>query len=334
MKQMRRSRLFFLGFCILTACKFGNQQQSNSTLVVKVPVFNEDTAFASIEKQVSFGPRVPNTPAHKACAEYLVSKLKSFSDHVFVQEAVVTAFDGTKLNCKNVIASFYPEKKQRIMICTHWDARPFADQDTKDTDKPIDAANDGGSGVGVIMELARHLKVAEPSVGVDFILFDAEDYGQPENVKKTSPGEDTYCLGTQYWAKNPPVPNYRPMYGILLDMVGGKDATFTMEGVSMLYASSIVQKVWDAGNRIGYSDYFLYKKTPEITDDHLYINQIANIPTIDIIHYDESSPSHIFPVTWHTHADNLSNIDKKTLKAVGQTLLEVIFKEEITTNQQ
>jgi Zn-dependent M28 family amino/carboxypeptidase len=314
-------------FSLLISCS-GNKNNSDNTDSTKVvsnvniPDFNADSAYSYVDKQVAFGSRVPNTAAHEKCAEYLVSKLESYSKNVIVQSTKVKAFNGKVLNIKNIIASYSPETSNRIFICAHWDSRPFADQDEDEENynKPIPGANDGASGVGVIIELARLFSKNPPPIGIDLILFDAEDYGDSET-------EDSYCLGSQYWSKNPHVKEYYAKYGILLDMVGAKDATFTMEEVSMKYAPDIMRKVWDIAVRAGYSDFFLYSKTSGVTDDHLYINELANIPTIDIIHRDSSTPTGFYKF-WHTMDDDMAGIDKNTLKAVGQTLLTVIFEEQ------
>ena len=211
------------------------------------------------------------------------------------------------------------------MLCAHWDTRPFADQDSLRSNEPIDGANDGGSGVGVLLEIARLLKSTPPNIGVDIILFDTEDQGRPEY--DTRPGEEhTYCLGSRYWGNNPHEDGYAPAYGILLDMVGAKNATFAMEGVSMMNAGVQTQKVWDTANQLGYGKHFIYKKTRPITDDHTYINLLTDIPTMDIIQY-ESTTTTNFGEFWHTHLDSLPIIDKSTLKAVGQTVVQVIYNE-------
>ncbi len=291
--------------------------------VVPTPDFNQDSAFQFVKKQVEFGPRVPNSAAHAKCADYLVAKFKEYKADVIVQQADAKAFDGKVLKMKNIIAQWQPEKQNRIMLCAHWDTRPFADQDKTDINKPIDGANDGGSGVGVLLEIGRQLAVLQPNIGVDIILFDAEDYGQPDGGMQQEQ-QNSYCLGSQYWATNKHKQDYFPRYAILLDMVGAKNATFTMEGGSMHYASNVVKKVWDTALRLGYSSYFVYDQTNPITDDHFYLNTLAEIPSIDIIHYDPATKYHFAPV-WHTHNDNIENIDPKTLKAVGQTLLEVVY---------
>ena len=293
---------------------------------VVAPHFNADSAYAYIKKQVDFGPRVPNTKAHAQTAEYLSNKLKSFNFNVIIQEGKVTAFDNTVLNFKNIIAEYKPELKERVLLFAHWDTRPFADQDTKDRSKPIDGANDGGSGVGVLLEIARQISLQPPAIGVDIILFDAEDYGQPDGTMMERKS-DTYALGSQFWSKQPHKPGYKARFGILLDMVGAKDAIFTQEATSVYYAPMIVEKIWNTAESLGYGGYFIDKKTPGITDDHNYVNVNAGIPSVDIIQYDPETESK-FGSYWHTHKDNMDIIDKNTLKAVGQTVLEVVYQEK------
>ena len=308
--------------------KTDNNDNKDTVIInVNVPQFNEDSAYYFVEKQVSFGPRVNNSKQHAECAAYLESKFKEYTDNVIIQKARVRAYDGTALNISNIIASFNPEMEKRIFLSSHWDSRHIADNDPNPefSKKPIDGANDGASGVGVLMEIARILSKNKCKIGVDLILFDAEDYGQPQ--KSDLPEKpDTWALGSQHWAKNPHKPNYTAKYGILLDMVGAKNATFLKEGYSREYAPDIVDKVWNITEKLGYSAYFINKETSSITDDHYYVNTITNIPTIDIIHYDNSTSSG-FPAHWHTHNDTMENISRETLKAVGQTLLTVIFEE-------
>lgn len=318
---------------LISSCGNGtnNDNKNTDSLTTKninIPDFNSDSAYNYIAKQVEFGPRVPNSIAHKKCAAYLIEMLKKYCDTVYVQEAKVKAFDGKMLEMKNIIGSIKPDINNRIFISSHWDSRPFADHDpdVKNQKDPVPAANDGASGVGVIIELARLLHSNQPPIGIDFILFDTEDYGQPE-VSDYPEQPDSWCLGSQYWSKNPHVKKYYAKYGILLDMVGAENATFYKEGVSMQYAPDIVKKVWDAASGIGYSDYFLFTESGELIDDHKYINEIAQIPTIDIIHRDADSKSGFYKY-WHTTKDDMAGINKNTLKAVGQTLLKVIFEED------
>ena len=293
---------------------------------VQTPVFNQDSAYQFIQNQVDFGPRVPNTEAHTQCAIWMENKLKNYGATTLVQEAVVTAFNGDKLNMKNIIAQFSPEKSKRVMLFAHWDTRPVADKDTERKSEPIDGANDGGSGVGVLLEMARQFSLKEPTIGVDIILFDAEDYGTFEG--SISSMQDSWCLGSQYWANNPPIANYQPQYGILLDMVGAPNAQFPKEYISMYHARNVVEKVWSIAKKLGYGNYFIDAELNQyqaITDDHLYVNALANIPSIDIISYDPNENT--FGDFHHTHEDNMKIIDKNTLKAVGQTVTEVVYQE-------
>ncbi len=311
----------------LLACQQNKPADEGKTTEVKLqsPEFNADSAYAYTKVQVDFGPRIPSTVAHAKCAEYLVTKLKSFGGQVFVQQAQAKTYDGKTHQLKNIIAAFYPEKTQRVLITAHWDARPFSDEDPNMglRDKQFDAANDGASGVAVILEIARKMKEKQPEVGVDFILWDLEDYG---SANDETPHETTWCLGSQHWAKNPPVKGYKPLYAINLDMVGGSNAQFTQDEVSRKYALNVVSKVWSIANEIGYGNYFINVASGTLIDDHYWINQ-ANIPAIDVIHYSDATG---FYSNWHTQLDNLNNIDRNTLKAVGQTVLETIYREKIS----
>ncbi len=286
------------------------------------PDFNADSAYNWVQKQVDFGPRPCNSDAHTACGKYISKEFRRFADEVLEQKAVVKNFDGKNLNIVNIIASFNPTAQKRVIICTHWDTRPYADMDPDiaNRNKPILAADDAGSGVGVMLEMARQMKARHPEIGIDLICFDAEDLG------KSEAGGDSYCLGSQYWGKHTHIPGYKANYGVLLDMVGGFNARFIWEGTSLKYAEPILRKVWDQGVQLGFSNYYYYLEGGSLTDDHLFVNQLTGIPTIDIIHYTESTESR-FPAHWHTMGDNMGVIDRNTLKAVGQTLLEVIYKE-------
>jgi len=327
--------IIVLAGVLLTACnasdrpKTRENKQDVKTETVSIPDFNADSAFLYVKQQVDFGPRIPNSPAHEKCAGFLVQKLQQYSKDVAIQKGQVKAYNGTVLNFKNIFASFGPEGNNRIFLCSHWDSRPFADHDPdiKNHQKPIDGANDGASGVGVLLEIARQLSISKPGIGIDIIFFDAEDYGPPQDQKLDEDTGDWWGLGSQYWSRKQHVENYFARYGILLDMVGAPGATFLKEGFSMDYAPEIVDQVWRTANRIGYSGYFYFERGNTIMDDHYFINKIKNIPTIDIIHLDRTSPTGFYH-TWHTTNDNMSTIDKNTLKAVGQTLLTVIYEEK------
>ncbi|MDD3077739.1 MAG: M28 family peptidase [Paludibacter sp.] len=306
------------------------KKQSANTIAenkIEAPQFNADSAYTYIEKQVDFGPRVPNTNAQLACADYLTASLKRFNATVTRQESSVTAYNGTKLRNINIIGAFNPDAQARILLFSHWDSRPWADQDPDPANRntPVMAANDGASGVGVLLEIARQLAQKQPTIGVDIIFFDTEDYGVESDQSPNA--ENSWCLGTQYWAHSPHIPGYRARFGILLDMVGAGDATFYREQYSDYYASFVVNNVWNTAAKLGFGKYFINEKGGAITDDHVYINQIAEIPSIDIIQYNPHFEKG-FANYWHTIHDTMDNIDKNTLHAVGTTLLHVIYNEQ------
>jgi hypothetical protein len=297
-----------------------------------VPSFNSDSAYNFIQKQVDFGPRVPNTAAHQQCGDYLVKQLKSYGANVEQQVFNETAYDGTLLQLRNIIASYNSENPKRILLAAHWDTRPYADKDTVDRDEPILGANDGASGVAVLLEIARNFASnKKPDVGVDLILFDGEDYGEHEDIDqpplKNGRMQIWWCLGSQYWAKNPHQPGYNAYYGILLDMVGGKNARFYREGGSMQYAPKVVKKVWKKARDLGYDGYFIRENSPGIMDDHIFVNRDAKIPMINIVEYDPNSKHYYFGNYHHTHQDDMDIIDKYTLQAVGETLLYLLYHE-------
>ncbi len=318
---------------IMTSCGGAVENDRNSRAgederapAVQIPAFNADSAYYFVGRQVAFGPRVPNTEAHRQAGLWLTETMERFADTVYLQKTRVRAYDGTTLNIKNIIGVFRPEQRRRILLCAHWDSRPYADYDP-DPEKhytPIDGANDGASGVGVLLEVARLISKNQPGIGVDIIFFDAEDYGNHRFSDR--PEQDNWALGSQHWARNPHRMDYYARFGILLDMVGAADATFKREGYSMLYAPNVVRRVWDTAHRLGYGHMFLNREGGYVTDDHYYINTIRNIPTINIIHQDNTTPHGFFP-EWHTTGDTMDVIDPFTLKAVGETVVQVVYEE-------
>ncbi len=327
---MIRIGLLFIAFSF-TSCGQRQHVENGTTAMneeqsipVTSPEFNADSAYQFVANQVNFGPRVPNTKAHKDCGLYLESELKRFGATVFIQEALLKAYNGTMLESRNIIGSYNPEEKKRILLFAHWDSRPYADSDPDRSNHftPIDGADDGASGVGVLLEIARQIQQKAPAVGIDIIFFDAEDYGTHASQIERSP--DTWCLGSQFWAKNPHVPNYKAEYGILLDMVGHKDALFYKEQLSFKYGSPIVEKIWKTARDLGYGRFFMNAKGGWLTDDHQYVMAGRNFPCVDIINYDPDSEKG-FRAHWHTLDDTIDNISTTTLKAVGQTVLEVIY---------
>lgn len=321
-------------FSLLVSCGENKEEKSKKVpepeVYVSVPDFNADSAYYFIQKQLAFGPRVPNTLPHKKTGDYLVEKLRSYGAEVQVQEFQATTFDNQLLKLRNIIASFYPEKTKRILLAAHWDTRPFADKDSIKQEDPIPGANDGASGVGVLLEIARVLSQNNLSgVGVDIIFFDGEDWGEKRNERVPplpADLESWWCLGSQYWSKNKHERGYFAYYGILLDMVGAKNSQFHVEGLSEQMAPKIVDKVWETGRELGYGQYFVRKVQPPITDDHEFVNKFAKIPMINIVHYDPEEG--YFGNYHHSHRDNLDLIDKNTLEAVGETVLHVLYYEQ------
>ena len=320
-----------IGVFGILSCGAGSQKTSNKTETTSVKLsFDSDSAYSYVEKQTLFGPRIPNTTTHVDCKNYLVEKMESFGASIIKQDGDLTAWDGRKLKATNIIASYQPEKTRRILLCAHWDSRPWADQDANQANwkKPIDGANDGASGVGVLMEIGRQLQAEaskgnQPVYGVDIVFFDAEDLGTP-TFAKVKDNEDSWCLGTQYWATNAKKTGYQAEFGILLDMVGGKAPNFVWDYYSLQYAPNVLQKVWSAAASLGYNSNFKAAEGGAITDDHLYVNRIAGIPCIDIIDFNPGNGSGFVPY-WHTLGDTMKNIDKNSLKLVGETLMHVLF---------
>jgi len=211
-------------------------------------------------------------------------------------------------------------------LCAHWDTRPFADQDSDSANHhtPIDGANDGAGSCAVLLEIARQIQIKQPATGIDIIFFDAEDWGVPA-FDRNNNAASGYCLGSEYWAKNPHIKDYTARFGILLDMVSAPDAVFYKEYYSMRYAANIVQKVWDSAIALGHGRYFINANGGEIYDDHLQIILYRRIPCINIVHFDPHNGG--FGSYWHTLNDNMDNISKDTFRAVGETIMYVIYKE-------
>jgi glutaminyl-peptide cyclotransferase len=284
------------------------------------PDFSADSAYRYIEQQLAFGPRIPGTPAHAACLDWFKTQFTKFGATVTIQEGQMIGKGGKNFVFQNVIASYNPEATSRVMLTAHWDSRPVADKDGTSPTLPVPGANDGASGVAIILEVARQFAAKAPTAGVDFILWDAEDNGDYNS-------NDTWCLGSQYWAKHPHKAGYKARYGMNLDMVGAKDARYTKDGFSMQNAPRETENVWSIAALLGYGNFFAGANTGfESIDDHYFVMQGAGIPMVEIIHRDISS-SEFFP-HWHRTTDDISNIDKATLKATGQVMLEVLYREQ------
>lgn len=332
LKKLVLAPFALLAFAAVVSCgnskNKGADSENIDKIIVKAPEFNADSAYRYIQDQADFGPRVPNTQAHVKCGDYLASKLEQFGAKVYNQKADLIAYDGTILKSRNIIGAYNPDSRKRVLLFAHWDSRPFADNDPdeKNHHTPILGVNDGASGVGVLLEIARQLQKKSPEIGIDIILFDSEDYGTPQFYKGEYK-EDTWCLGSQYWGRKQHVDGYNARYGILLDMVGAKGSAFYYEPFSSRTANSVMKKIWDKAHDIGYDNYFIKEYRSEVTDDHVYVNKLTQIPSVDIINCDPKDKSS-FGDTWHTVNDNMDNIDRNTLKAVGQTVMEVIYNEK------
>jgi len=323
--------LIALAVLLLAAC--GNTKKSavESTVLAEPtgPAFMADSAYWFCQQQCDFGPRTMNSEAHERCGAWIADRFRQYGMEVIRQQADLRGYDGTVLKSTNIIASYRPEQQQRVLICAHWDSRPWADNDPDKANhrKPVMAANDGASGVAVMLEIARLLQRDTLGIGVDFICFDAEDWGTPQWAESDGNDGDTWALGAQYWSTHLHRDGYTARYGILLDMVGGQGARFCQEQMSMYYAPDIVRKVWAAAETVGYGSYFPKEEGGGITDDHLPVNQNTHIPCIDIIPYYPDCTASSFGPTWHTVSDDMQHIDKNTLQAVGQTIVQVLFSE-------
>lgn len=314
----------------LSACSAGGKNsdaanRAEASAAVAPPAvkvtFDADSAYSYVEKQVKFGPRVNNTEAHRKTSQWLASELRRHGAEVSLQEMQLTDFEDTALDAVNIIGSYNPSATERLLLVAHWDSRPWADNDPDEAnhEKPVDGANDGASGVGVLLELARQMGLKNPGRGVDILFVDAEDRGNHED-------DDSWALGAQYFVDNPFKKGYVPSEVILLDMVGGRGARFHREYFSSQYASELLQRVWALGQASGFSAFFVDEPGGGVNDDHVRF-LAAGIPAIDIIEFNPNTESH-FNETWHTVRDNMDNIDRATLKAVGQTVANYIYRDE------
>lgn len=331
---MNKIQFFISAIALTLAYSCGESAPANNKTVtpdapepLERPAFSADSAYTYIQKQVDFGPRVPNTPEHDECGVWLALELEKYGAEVIVQKARARAYDGQLLELSNIIGQFNPQARSRILLYAHWDTRPFADKDSTRIDIPIDGANDGGSGVGVLLEIARQLSINPANVGVDIIFFDGEDYGKPNGIPSMEGDFLDWCLGSQHWSKQPHRYGYRARFGILLDMVGAKNAQFNKEGTSMQYAPNVVRKVWTRADELGYGQRFLNEETPSTIDDNLFVSEFAGVPSANIVDYRMNIRPMGYGFFHHTHADNMDIIDKQVLQEVGETVLSVVYSE-------
>ena len=316
---------------LLLLCVSCVKQQQSSTTNSQLSTFSADSAYTYIAQQLAFGARVPGTQAHEACGDWLVSELARHGAQVKNQHGTMTNYAGQPQAIRNIVAILEGNTSHAILLCAHWDCRPWSDEEERYEDRfePVMGANDGASGVGVILEMVRQMAIRKskgefiPTVQV--VFFDCEDMGTPAHFTG-SQRDHTWCLGSQYWAQELKIQNskFKINYGILLDMVGDPSATFPKEYFSMQYAGGYVEQLWRTAQRLGYGRYFVQQATYyPITDDHFYVSTIAGIPCVDIIDYKTNTETG-FAEWWHTQHDDIQNINKQTLQAVGETVLTTI----------
>lgn len=329
---------FISGLAFLTICcscsKSANQNGDNSansqatsasaTRALQ-PQFCADSAMLYVKQQLDFGPRVPGTEAQQLCGTWLENELTRHGAKIDVQRTEATAYNGTKLPVINIVGSYNPEAKMRVLLMSHWDSRHVADNDPDPSkrNQPVEGANDGASGVGVLLELARLANEKLPQVGIDIFLTDVEDYGAPDDWKG-SHDEKWWGMGTQLWCKKMQQEGYRPQYGILLDMVGAPDATFYREYYSERYASIYVDQIWRTAADLGYSNIFINQRGGGITDDHVFVNQILGLPTVDIIDTRMEGNGTFYPY-WHTTGDTYDKLSAETIQKVGNLLVKLLW---------
>lgn len=323
---MKRLAIIAACLLVLAGCKHNKEQRQPLAAVdytqVAVPEFSADSAYIAVETQLAFGNRIPGSQGWSLCADWLAGQMRRHCDTVIVQDFRATLWDGTTVPGRNIIGSLNPMASKRVLLAAHWDSRMWADHDPAEANQhsPVPGANDGASGAAVLLEMARIMKQMPPSVGVDFILFDVEDQGQPEWAETYD--DNTWCKGSQHWAQNRHTPVYTAVYGVLFDMVGTHEPRFTKEQVSRHFAPGLTDKLWNAAAALGYGNIFVNQSTDPILDDHLYVNQIAGIPMVDIV---QNSPSTSFFPHWHTTTDDLASVNPETMRIVATVVMKTIY---------
>lgn len=327
--RLKKACWLAVGLLVVAGCRSKQAKVEVATAgvdyrQVEVPSFEADSAMAYVAKQVAFGPRTPGSEAWKRCGEWIVGQMCRWCDTVYVQDFRTTLWNGSETPGRNIVGSLNPQASQRVMLAAHWDSRLWADHDPDASRRrtAVPGANDGASGVAVLMEMARAMHSRQPSVGVDFVFFDVEDQGLPEWADTYE--DNTWCKGSQYWAKHRHLPYYTAVYGVLLDMVGTEHPRYTKEEVSRTFAPGLTDKLWRAAAALGYGSVFVNQPTSPILDDHLYVNQIANIPMIDIV---QNSATESFFPHWHTTTDDLDHVSPQTLATVATVVLKTLYAD-------
>lgn len=300
---MRRLSCLLLSFVSLASCRDATP---------RVREFDGQSAFAYIEAQVGFGPRIPGTEAHRRMAEWLDSLLRQRADTLVVQRWEHVTTKGDTLPLSNFLARFNPAVEKRILFLAHWDSRPTADGPTsRDSTAPVPGANDGGSGVALLLGVADVLDRAPPGIGVDLLFVDGEDYGDftgtPEDV----------LIGSRYYAAHQ-APGAPPMYAVLFDLVADRELQIYQEGNSLVGAPEVVSLVWDTAKDLGYGGTFVSSPRHTLIDDHLELQKVG-IRAIDVVDFD-------YPA-WHTPYDTIDKVSRESLQIVGDVAMALVRRE-------
>jgi glutaminyl-peptide cyclotransferase len=271
--------------------------------------FDGERAFAYLQQQVTYGPRIPNTPAHEQTGDWILTRLRATADTV-----VVTAFrhrtgKGDTLHLRNFLARFRPQEAARVLFLAHWDTRPRADQSPNIGAQrmPVPGADDGASGVAVLLGVADALKAKAPAVGVDLLFVDGEDYGNFAD-------SNDVLIGSRYFAAHRP-PGDPPLYAVLFDMVGDKNLNIYYEGNSQAFAPEVVDRVWRTARDLGYGSYFLPGVKHTLLDDHVSLQHVG-VHAIDVVDFD-------YPY-WHTTDDTIDKVAAASLQIVGDVAVALV----------
>jgi glutaminyl-peptide cyclotransferase len=274
--------------------------------------FDGQSAFGYIQTQVGLGPRIPGTEAHRREGDWLDSLLRQRADTVVAQEWKHVTVKGDTLALRNFIARFNPSAEKRLLLLAHWDSRPMADSPlSTDSTKPVLGANDGGSGVALLLGVADVLKRAPTTIGVDLLFVDGEDYGDftkaPADV----------LIGSRYYGAHQVAA--KPLYAVLFDLIADKDLQIYQEGNSLVGAPEVVELVWDTAKDLGYGGYFISSPRHTLIDDHLEL-QKAGIRAIDVVDFD-------YPA-WHTPYDTIDKVSAASLQVVGDVAVALVRREQ------
>ena len=305
---IRKSRLLRAGLCFtlaLVAPACGAREGAGRTRE-----FAGARAFGYLEQQMQFGPRIPGTAAHERTGDWILQHLRATADSVVVQSITHVTRQGATLHLRNFIARFRPGAPDRVLFLAHWDTRPHADQSANLGQQrlPVPGANDGASGVAVLLGVADALKAKPPSLGVDLLFVDGEDFG---NFARDT---NDVLIGSRYFASHRP-PAYQPLFAVLFDMVADKDQQFYYEGNSQAFAPEVVDRVWRTAADLGYGRIFQPGVKHTLTDDHVALQQ-AGIHAIDVVDFD-------YPY-WHTREDTIDKVSAASLQVVGDVAVALV----------